>query len=530
MVLDILLKLQTRLRSLQLLIPAPLLVAYYLGLPLKLIVGISFVTVGIVLYRKPSDSTARSTSVRSLLCLLSLYPIVVFLVQVSRWHNGTQGVDFAIFSQVVHNFSSKNELQTSLIDGQWHHFLTHHFSPYLYAVGFIDKVFNNPELLLLALHSLTITSIVSMIFLIAFNLSKDIRVAALLATLSILLPAPRIGLLWEVRDEIFALPFLLAAFLFFLRGEHMRAVVCLVATMFFKETLLVASTSFCIMALAISYLNDAPNQRRTRLLYGGCFLFGCAGFLLYTKVLPGWLFWPTFNPLSRVSTISQLLDPNLLRAKIWWLTTIIAPITPLLLIAFVKARSSTVRDYREYLVRPLLFLLPAAPFVAMILLSNSDGMSNPYNYYSILPALLITVGVFTSLRTVSTELKLVALLFCCLIASFIGPRIRIPKEIKTALMQESPVQRLRQIIPPTAVVLTGDWDAALFIRQRQVMRLYHANKNIMKFDFIVLRKTSPSNSSVIRLSKYLLAWSEPCYEDEVWLVRCAFNSAKPRAR
>jgi Predicted membrane protein (DUF2079) len=298
MVLDILLKLQTRLRSLQLLIPAPLLVAYYLGLPLKLIVSIFFVTIGIVLYRKPSDSTAGNTSVRSLLCLLSLYPIVVFLVQVSRWHNGTQGVDFAIFSQVVHNFSSKNELQTSLIDGQWHHFLTHHFSPYLYAVGFIDKVFNNPELLLLALHSITITSIVSTIFLIAFNLSKDIRVAALLATLSILLPAPRIGLLWEVRDEIFALPFLLAAFLFFLRGEHIRAVVCLVATMFFKETLLVASTSFCIMALAISYLNDSPNQLRTRLLYGGCFLFGCAGFLLYTKVLPGWLFWPTFNPLS----------------------------------------------------------------------------------------------------------------------------------------------------------------------------------------------------------------------------------------
>ena len=164
MALDILLKLQTRLRSLQLLIPAPLLVAYYLGLPLKLVVSIFFVTIGIVLYRKPSDSTAENTSVRSLLCLLSLYPIVVFLVQVSRWHNGTQGIDFAIFSQVVHNFSSKNELQTSLIDGQWHHFLTHHFSPYLYAVGFIDKVFNNPELLLLALHSITITSIVSMIF------------------------------------------------------------------------------------------------------------------------------------------------------------------------------------------------------------------------------------------------------------------------------------------------------------------------------------------------------------------------------
>ena len=31
---------------------------------------------------------------------------------------------------------------------------------------------------------------------------------------------------------------------------------------------------------------------------------------------------------------------------------------------------------------------------------------------------------------------------------------------------ESPVQRLRQLIPPTAVVLTGDWDAALFIQQR----------------------------------------------------------------
>lgn len=98
MVLDILLNLQTRLRPLQLLIPALLLVAYYLGLPLKLIVGISFVTIGIFMYRKPSDSTAGNTSVRSLLCLLSLYPIVVFLVQVSRWHNGTQGIDFAIFS------------------------------------------------------------------------------------------------------------------------------------------------------------------------------------------------------------------------------------------------------------------------------------------------------------------------------------------------------------------------------------------------------------------------------------------------
>jgi uncharacterized membrane protein len=517
-------------------IVAALLLGFYLGLPLKWIVGISLLLVCAcassisrshsVLQSESSAADRRSTQV--LLLLLATYPVLVFLVQCARQANGNQGLDFAIFSQVVEQVRVQGSMRSSLLDGQWHNFLSHHFSPYLFAVGLLSRILGSAQYTLLFLHSLALAAILWLAFTIARAVNLDRGSAVLLACCVIISPAARVSLLWEVRDEIFALPLLLAALLSWLRKRDRLAVGFLVCSWCFKETMLIASSSFCLMALA-TYWRDGDKRRKPgRDLYLLCLGMGTLGFILYSKVLAGWMFIPTFSAAARVSNVPQLFDLDLLRQKFWWFATILIPCLPLLTIGVVSALR-TQGGFTRYCLCLGCFLLPAAPFVAIILVSNFSGMFHPLNYYSVVPALLLLLGIFLSLPAVEGSATRTALALTCMLAGAIGPPSDIPNELQQAIVQESPVTPLRALIAPSAIVLAGDWDASFFVQQERVMRLYHANRNIMKFDFIVQRKFPPHESRSIKLSAYLRGWSTPCYEDQFWLVRCAYPGARPQS-
>ncbi|NDC38790.1 MAG: hypothetical protein EBZ48_12180, partial [Proteobacteria bacterium] len=57
------------------------------------------------------------------------------------------------------------------------------------------------------------------------------------------------------------------------------------------------------------------------------------------------------------------------------------------------------------------------------------------------------------------------------------------------------------------------------VGSRQVMRTFHANREAVRFDYIVLRKGRREP-----LSQYLRSGSRVCFENETYRVRCARNS------
>jgi|GEM_PF-2691509 len=573
-------------------VASALLGAYYLGLWLWA-AGLLCILGLVIASAKPTSTWMRLPRLgdKATALLLCLYPLIAFAVQLAKLRMGIQGVDFAIFSQVTHSFSERWELTTSLVDVRWQHFLTHHFSPYLYISGIINMAVGDAEITLLALHSVAIAGILYTIFLVAqhFELlaklsstakvdlwpaaalrevkkspqripedtpavffdpaslprlksrlsrdeanfasssfDKNTSAALLLVSLAILHPAPRAALLWEVRDEIYALPFLIAAFLFWLRGKHMLTFTMLLTTFLFKETMFLATATFSMMAMMWAYMNEDPGPKKRKILigYATCFALGILCFLLYTKLLVGVLFWPTFSGKTRICSLEEFTDLEALRAKAWWATTVFLPLSPLFALAVhsILRAEATVR--LKKMVELGLLLLPAAQFIGIIIISNFDMMYHPYYYYSVMPSILTCLGVYSFVGQVPTHLKIWALTLCCIIACCLGSSSDIPKNIHEGFSNEPIVSPLRALIPEDSWVITGDFETPLFIRQKRVTRIANANKSLMTFDFIVQRKTWPKTSAAYTpLSLRLRSWSEPCYEDDTWLVRCAYTKA-----
>lgn len=496
--------------------------SHYLGLPLKVVSPILLILL-LIPHRSRADRPGHNRFFEiSFRYLIYIYPVFVFAIQLARLKSGSQGVDFAIFSQSVHNVSHRKGLETSLIDWNFRHFLTHHFSPYLFVVGAINRIFDSAEVVLLALHSITIAAILRYLFLITHHITRDRALAYAVCCLAMVLPAPRIGLLWEVRDEIFGLPFLLGAYSAFLRGHHRTALFHLLATFLFKETMLIASAVFCVMAIIKLSAETSALSRRLILLYIMTAIISVGAFLTYTKLLPGWIFTPTFSPHSRISSRDQFFAWPALTDKLYWGGILIAPHLPLLGIGLYQAKRASSKI--AYLRRLAIMLIPATPFIGMIVVSNFSASYNPYNYYSIVPSILLLTGIIASLGARDLSGKERVIIGSCLIAICIGPRGRFPRELKRAITLPSPVTSLHSVIPPEATVVTGDYDTTFFVRNAKVTRLFHANRNRLPFDFIVQRKTGPGPSATVPLTRYLIDHSRPCFEDDHWFVRCSKSS------
>lgn len=500
-----------------------MLLSFYLGLPLK-IGALALLALLLVSLRWPVSSQRVHQFGESLLqILVFIYPLFVLSIQLVRLKMGGQGVDFAIFSQSVHSVSIGRQLETSLIDWKPHNFLTHHFSPYLFVAGYINAFFDSAEIVLLVLHSCAIALLLRQIFLLIIDHQRDSSLGYLACCLAILLPAPRIGLLWEVRDEVYALPFLLLAYRSISRDNHRSAIAALIFTFFFKETLFIVAAFFSVMAIIRLFSESPLSCRRYAWHYALVTCAGFGAFIAYSRLLPGWLFWPTFCAQCRISTWEQLWSWDLLKDKLYWLSTLLAPHIFLILIPLFelfKTEGQTGRKLLRSFVTLGASLAPASAFIGMIAISNFPASFNPYNYYSIAPSLLLLTASLRSVLSLPMPKQRLLLLLSCLVAVAIGPRGRFTREWNTALRSSSPIESLVEFIRPEDTIIAGDYDVTFFTRQKRVIRLFHANRNRLPFDLIVQRKTGPAPSISIPLSRYLLDRSRVCFEDDNWVVRC----------
>ena len=452
---------------------------------------------------------------RLLFALLCFYPLFVLVAQLLRTAVGAQGVDFAIYLQSIYRASQGGSLECSLFGTHYYHFLTHHFSPYLYLFVWGARYIQSIEVLLLLTHSIGIACSLWGIYVIAVRVARcSVGEALLWVSLFVVVPVNRIALLWEVHDETYALPLVIWSFYALLADRRALFFALLVVLSMIKETMFLVVAMFGIVYFLYDgiFLRHVRRQSRTSGLV--LFCLGVGAFLLYTKILPGRLFTSSFQGFTRIVSLQQALDPSLGLLKIRWLSYLLLPFLPLLFSLLIDRESLRKRT------RWLFFILPGLPMYAAIALTNFDNMLEPYNYYTVIPASVLIVVCLAAWQ--GAPWRRAALAIAVLIAAVMGPRFRYPHNISAVLTEGEYTQRLSTLVTKDAVVVVDDYEAALFYKQKQIIRLFHANKNVVKFDFVIQRKAKKRP-----LSRYLRSWSTPCFQDDIWEVRCALPRVKP---
>jgi uncharacterized membrane protein len=438
--------------------------------------------------------------------LLILYPLYIGIIQFSYWRSGEQGVDFGIFSQLIYQVAHHDRFMTTLISTEWQNFLTHHFSPFLIILGGIAKLGCPPEAVLISAHIVAVAALIG--GLVALWRTSNTPCAALVLTATTLvLPGVRRALGWETHDEVLALPFIIWSLVAHLTGRTTLRLLLLVPPLLFKETFgLVMFTTGIAYYLDDRYgpKKSSNSASRTAILTALC---GLGFFVLITKVFPWWLWIPTFDPSSRLLGFQDLLAPELIRAKVRWLFLTFAPALPFALL------------HTRHTIRTALILIsPAAYNIAAIMSTNFPAMMDPYNYYSITPAIVVFCAL--SLPVLRHPKASVAILAAVCLAVVSGRTVRSSKIVRQAFTAPSAYAELRVFIPQNSPVIVDDYTASVLSDNLYIQRVFHARRTRSSFDYIVTSKALPDH-----LSDALKKRSIPCHETPRYQIRCRTQPA-----
>lgn len=451
------------------------------------------------LVRSSTDPDRRLND--TLRALLLLYPLYIGIIQISYWRSGEQGVDFGMFSQLIYQVAHHNRFMTTLISTEWQNFLTHHFSPFLIILGGIAKLGCTPEAILISAHTVAVAMLIGGLVAL-WRTTNAPHVALVLTATALVLPGVRRALGWETHDEVLALPFIIWSLVAHLKEKTNVRLLLLFPPLLFKETFgLVMFTTGIAYYLDDRYGSTKSSNaaRRAAILTALC---GVGFFVLITKVFPWWLWIPSFDPSSRLLGFKDLLDPELIRAKVRWLFLTFAPALPF---AFLHTRH-TIRT-------ALLLISPAAYNVAAIMSTNFPAMMDPYTYYSITPAVVVFCAL--SLPVLQHRRAFIAILAALCIAVVSGRTVRSSKIVRQAFTAPSAYAELRVFIPQISTVIVDDYTASVLADNLYLQRVFHARRTRSSFDYIVTSKALPDH-----LSDVLKKRSIPCHETPRYQIRC----------
>lgn len=435
----------------------------------------------------------------SLVVLVVLYPFFIGVVQISYWRAGRQGLDFGIFSQLIYQVAHNNQFLTSLISTEWQNFITHHFSPFLLLLGGLAKIGLSPESMLIGAHVVAVATLTLGLWKI-FSVQGGSSYALILTATVLLLPGVRRALGWETHDEVLALPFIVFSLAAHVTGRDGLKLLLLLPPLLFKETF-----GIVICTTALAYAMDGARVMHQSTARRGAILTALFGFLFFvavTQVFPKWLWWPTFDPTTRLASWSRLVAPELLTKKLLWLGFIAFPSAPFL---FLHSRR-TLRA-SAVLVSPALFN------IAAIMASDFPAMVDPYNYYAITPSVLLFVACsYPVIRSPNFPRALLGSLGLVLT---LGNTVKTFEIVHAGFSTPSAYVELRAYVPQRANVIVDDYTSSVLADNSLVIRLFHARRIRPSFDFIVISKSSPES-----LSDTLKERSQVCHETPRYVIRC----------
>lgn len=440
--------------------------------------------------------------------LLVMFPLYIMAIQLAYFRDGEQGVDFAIFSQIITRVAQYSSPSTSLVGLDWNNFLTHHLSPYLIILGILGRSGVPAPYLLILTHTLSLAFLIFGVYRLICCFTKDNFVALCLTLMTCTLPVVRLGYSWETHDEILALPFIIWSLHAHFSGKTTRRLRLLWPTLLFKETL---ALNVFVLAIGYSFFSDTSKERAKCITLA---VISLVIFLAYTKLFPGWLWPSSFNGLARISSLEQLMEPAALKGKLKWLLILLAPCLTFLLLILMRFFED--RDLKP-IFNALLILSATAYNLAAILVTNFPNMYFPYNYYSITPAVL----TFLAVASVSANSRYVIL--CALLSlfpiCFSGWRVNTYQLVGETFVRPPAYTELKSVLKESQVIVADDYTTSLLTDQSRVIRLFHANLSDVMFDRIVLRKAKLNEPGSV-ISDSLKARSKVCDETPRFIIRC----------
>jgi uncharacterized membrane protein len=393
---------------------------------------------------------------------------------------GLTGKDFAIVSQLVDSASRRGELATSLLGGGWRPFLSHHFTPAFFVLGFVARTGLQPAHVLVVFNALVLLGTAVAVFCIARHFGFTRGVATVAVGLFVANPVIRTSFAWSLHDEHLALPALAWAYWAFLRRRFGVFSVCLLALALCKESLLCVAAVFA--AVAALRAEEKPVRRSLALLAGALGV----GFALYVFAQP-WLFGKAFDHLNKLPTVAGWFSPSALAGKALWLGVLLLPV------AFLPLTQLRRRETWE-------LLAPAAPLVGIIGVSAFAQMWKPFNYYAVLPTLAVSIAALEALSRL--RFNAIAVAVGAALAFSFGPH-RPAATVLRAL--DTPPRASLEAIPARATVAASEGALPRLFHTASPRFLHEASAA----DLVVTEDSAP------------MSWGEPCLEHlQGWAIRC----------
>lgn len=428
---------------------------------------------------------------------------LVCLCQIARVYVGEHGIDFAIFTQVMRSIRDFGEPTTSLVAPEPVSFLSHHFAPFLFALGWLSRVSLPPHLIGIVFQALSVALAVHFFYKFCRQLGFSATTSGISTTLLCVNPCFRSGISWGIHDEVFALGLVGGALYAWIRQRHALVLVCLVLLTLFKETFFIA-VAFSALAAAIQlYVRKSASRHAVGAyaLLSSLAFIAAAVYFIVIPLRPD-LFPMSFNAGQRLPSLQTLFSFDFLLAKAKFLVALLLPILALPLLS----------------VPGLILYLCASPFWGACLISTFNEMHNGYNYYTVVPTY---VAFFASALTVRERwgqsvkcTPTVLFLLSCLAFSN-GYRIN-PVNLIRQLTRTGPIiPDSLSMIPNNLTIVVSEFDAVFVQDKRRIVRLWSAERIPMKWDLVLVRAGTREPPS-----QRLLKQTAKCYEDTRWTIFC----------
>ena len=398
------------------------------------------------------------------------------------------GIDFSIFAQAIESISSRGYPATSLIAQEWVNFLGHHFEPFLYLPGSLSFLGIKGTYLAIASHTLSVSLCLLALYFLAKELGYKKELRYLFLLIFMINPSIRHSLFWGLHDESFALAAVASSYLFWQRKSFYLSALSLVLAASIKESMFLYNLCFCVM---VFWKNKGHS--RQLLVYYFVFAISLLGFIGYFFLQP-LIFNKSFDHFNKVSSFSNISAtlPN----KLIWIFLLFLPV------AFYPLRNKKIWPY----------LLPATPFMAIVGVAQFSEMYKPFNYYTMLPTLIIYISCLYFFKTKQNFSNAFVLGAILLAFSFSGSKPS--KELFQNLNQQLDSKELEAFKDQNIIVTRSS--APFLIDAKKIERLWIANKSTkVDFDTIITKHDEKH-----LIGEALLEVSRECHFLKDWYIRC----------
>ncbi len=442
-----------------------------------------------------------------ILSLLRVFPILfvslLCFYQLLRVYVGEHGIDFAIFTQVIRSIRDTGVATTTLVGTTTVNFLSHHFTPFLYPLGFLSRFMLEPHQIGIIFQFLSVGIGILFFYKFCLKLGFSRATAGIFSTLLCVNPCFRSGISWGIHDEVFAVGVIGAGLYFWIARKTISCASSLLLLGLFKETFFIAGAIASLFA-CIEALRTRDSGRSIPITYGivsALMLSAAIFYFVYIPLHPE-LFKMSFDPAARIASITSFTSPAFLWKKISFIFYLLLPLFGLPLLS----------------IRGLLLVICASPFWGASLVSNFPEMHKGFNYYAVVP---VYVGFFAAAITIrckwGTEfvLRPISLFLAMCLAFSSGYSASPLRPLRSLILGPTIIPDSLKMIPRNLTVAASEFDTIFVLDKERIVRLWIAERLPVDWDVILVRDKSREPPSERILSNTRL-----CYQDERWKVYC----------